>query len=135
MTEGNDISPITSATGGEALEGPSAERGEAAPADGLPYQYNDNCTEKGKYQSPSRAGLTPNQKTVRHKMILAVEWMVEKHGIECVGLLTLSFGVPGSGKGSYETWALREQAKQWGFVQKRWHSFCTHVVAERYVDW
>ena len=68
-------------------------------------------------------------------MILAVDWMAGKHGIDRVGLLTLSFGVPGSGKGSYETWALREQAKQWDFVQKRWHSFCTHVVAKRYEDW
>jgi len=61
--------------------------------------------------------------------------MARKHGIERVGLLTLSFGVPGSGKWSHETWALREQAKQWGFVQKRWHSFCTHIVAKRYEDW
>jgi len=68
-------------------------------------------------------------------MILAVEWMIQKHGIERVGLLTLSFGVPGSGKGSYETWALRQQAKEWDFVQKRWHSFSTNVVAKRYKDW
>ena len=122
-------------SGTVAMEGPSAERRVAPPADGLPCQYNDNCTEKEKYKSPSRAGLTPNQKMVRHKMILAVEWMVRKHGIERVGLLTLSFGVPGSGKGSYETWALRQQAKEWDFVQDRWHSFCTHVVAKRYQDW
>jgi hypothetical protein len=68
-------------------------------------------------------------------MILAVGWMVWKHGLERVGVLTLSFGVPGSGKGSSETWELRQQAKVWGFVQKRWHSFCTHVVADRYADW
>ena len=68
-------------------------------------------------------------------MILAVEWMVWKYGIERVGVLTLSFGVPGSGKGSFETWVLRQQAKVWGFVQKRWHSFCTHVIADRYADW
>jgi hypothetical protein len=30
-------------------------------------------------------------------VILAAEWMVAKYGIERVGLLTLSFGVPGSG--------------------------------------
>ena len=68
-------------------------------------------------------------------MIMAVEWMVRKHGIERVGVLTLSFGVPGSGKGSFETWALRQQAKEWDFVQNRWHSFCTNVVANRYQDW
>jgi hypothetical protein len=43
---------------------------------------------------------------------MAIEWMVEKHGIERVGLLTLSFGVLGSGlRGSLETFLLREQAK------------------------
>jgi hypothetical protein len=68
-------------------------------------------------------------------MIMAIEWMIRKHGIERVGVLTLSFGVPGSGKGSYETWALRQQAKEWDFVQNRWHSFCTNVVAKRYEDW
>jgi hypothetical protein len=68
-------------------------------------------------------------------MMLATEWLLKKHGLERVGLLTLSFGVLGSGKGSYETWALRQQAKEWDFVQKRWHSFCTHVVAKRYPDW
>ena len=70
-----------------------------------------------------------------HKMGLAIEWMVAKHGLERVGVLTLSFGVPGSGKGSYATWALRQQAKQWEFVQDRWHSFSTNVIAERYPDW
>jgi len=117
------------------VEGPSAERRAAPPADGLPCQYSDNCIEKEKYTPPSRVGLTPNQKRTRHKMIMAVEWMVRKHGIERVGLLTLSFGVPGSGKGSYETWALRQQAKEWDFVQKRWHSFSTNIVAKRYEDW
>src|SRR5271154_5340726 len=112
--------------------GAVGERGGAAPPSALPCQYNHNCMEKGKYQPPSRARLTPNQKKVRHKMILAVEWMVQKHGLGRVGVLTLSFGVPGSGKGSYATWALRQQAKHWGFVQARWHSFRTNVVAVRY---
>jgi hypothetical protein len=70
-----------------------------------------------------------------HKMVLAIGWMVDKHGIERVGVLTLSFGVPGSGKGSNATWQLRQQAKQWDFVQERWHSLCTNVVAKRYADW
>jgi len=118
-----------------AMDGPAAERGAAAPAVGLPCQDNDNCIKREKYKRPSLSGLTPNQKKVRHKMIMAVEWMARKHGIERVGLLTLSFGVPGSGKGSYETWALRQKAKDWDFVQGRWHSFCTNIVAKRYQDW
>ena len=109
--------------------------GGGSGADGIPCQYNHNCTEKGKYQPPSRARLTPNQKKMLVKMIMGVEWMILKYGIERVGVLTLSFGVPGSGKGSFETWALRQQAKVWGFVQKRWHSLCTHVIADRYEDW
>jgi hypothetical protein len=130
------LSPaFASSVGAVALEGPVPERGAAAPGIGLPCQYSDNCIEKEKYSPPSRAGLTPNQKSVRHKLMLAVEWMVRKYGLERVGLLTLSFGVPGSGKGSYETWALRQQAKEWDFVQKRWHSFCTNIVAKRYENW
>jgi len=50
-----------------------------------------NCITEGKYQKPSLAGLTPNQKKMRHKMVLAVEWMVRKHDLERVGFLTLSF--------------------------------------------
>ena len=134
MAASDDMAPVS--TGKGTMDGDAPERGGAAPGASLPSQYSDNCTEKEeKYRPPSRAGLTPNQKRTRHKMILAVEWMVKKHGFERVGLLTLSFGVPGSGKGSYETWALRQQAKEWSFVQKRWHSFCTHVVARRYPDW
>jgi hypothetical protein len=66
---------------------------------------------------------------------LAIEWMVEEYGIERVGLLTLSFGVPGSGRGSLETFLLREQAKDLEFVQARWHSFRSNVIAVRYLDW
>src|SRR5208282_3315420 len=51
------------------------------------------------------------------------------------GLLTLTFGVPGSGKGSLETFQLREQAKDLDFVQERWHSFSSNVVIKRYPDW
>ncbi len=69
------------------------------------------------------------------KLVQGIEWMVRQYGFERVGLLTLSFGVPGSGRGSVETRELRELAKGWGFVQKRWHSFRTNVVAERYADW
>jgi hypothetical protein len=66
---------------------------------------------------------------------MAIEWMVKEHGLEHVGLLTLSFGVPGSGRGSLETFLLREQAKDLEFVQARWHSFRSNVIAVRYQDW
>jgi len=66
---------------------------------------------------------------------MAVEWMVKKYGINHVGLLTLTFGVPGSGRGSQATRELREQAKDLEFVQKRWHSLNTNIIARRYPDW
>jgi hypothetical protein len=66
---------------------------------------------------------------------MAVEGMVKKHGVARVGLLTLSFGVPGSGRGSEETRELRERAKDLDFVQGRWHSFASNVIARRYEDW
>ena len=44
---------------------------------------------------------------------MAIEWMVNKYGINHVGLLTLSFGVPGSGRGSQATKELRELAKDY----------------------
>jgi len=61
--------------------------------------------------------------------------MVREYGLNFVGLLTLTFGVPGTGKGSRETWELRQQAKELDFVQKRWHSLNTHVIAKRYPAW
>ena len=64
-----------------------------------------------------------------------IEWMVKKHGINHVGLLTLTFGVPGSGRGSQATKELREQAKDLEFVQNRWHSLNTNIIAKRYPDW
>ena len=131
----NQFLPVVSEPLPAQGTGLEADARAARTASALPCQYNHNCIEKGKYQKPSHARLTPNQKKMRQKMILAVDWLVKKHGVERVGLLTLSFGVPGSGKGSYATWALRQQAKQWKFVQDRWHSFCTNVVANRYEDW
>ncbi len=66
---------------------------------------------------------------------MAIEWMVKKHGLNNAGLLTLTFGVPGSGRGSQATRELREQAKDLEFVQKRWHSLNTNIIAKRYPDW
>jgi hypothetical protein len=115
-------------------EGSGAERGGAAPASDLPCQYSDNCIGNGigRFQS---VPLSPYRKKSLHRLEMAIEWMAQKHGIERVGLLTLSFGVPGSGRGSLETFLLREQAKDLEFVQARWHSFCSNVVMKRYQDW
>ena len=66
---------------------------------------------------------------------MAIEWMVKKYGLNNVGLLTLTFGVPGSGRGSQATKELREQAKDLEFVQKRWHSLNSNIIRGRYQDW
>ena len=129
------MAQLSSQTTTLPAEGAVGERPAGAPPSALPCQDRDNCIEKAKYQKPSYSSLTPSRKKMRQKMIMGIEWMVKKHGLERVGVLTLSFGVPSSGKGSFETWALRQQAKIWEFVQNRWHSFCTNVVAVRYEDW
>ena len=126
------------------LNGNTEGRGQGAEAHGaavgaasaLPCLYYDNCINgEGRKRQKEYLRLTPSQKTVRLKVILAIEAMVRQYGLERVGLLTLSFGVPGSGKGSFETWELRQQAKHWDFVQGRWASFRTNVIAKRYSDW
>ena len=43
---------------------------------------------------------------------MVIEWMVKKHGLNHVGLLTLTFGVPGSGRGSQATKELWELDKE-----------------------
>ena len=113
-------------------EGPGAERRAAPPAPALPCHNSNSCIEKEKKKTEP---LSPYRKKSRHRLITAVEGVVKKHGINRVGLLTLSFGVPGSGRGSEATRELREQAKDLDFVQARWHSFSSNVVTKRYEDW
>jgi len=127
----------------EAREADAHKEGEAgAPArsagvpDSLLYQRSNNCIEKEDDENKSSAeSLSPYRRKCRHRLIMAVEWMVKKYGINHVGLLTLTFGVPGSGRGSQATKELREQAKDLEFVQKRWHSLNTNIIAKRYSDW
>ncbi len=66
---------------------------------------------------------------------MAIEWLVKEYGLNQVGLLTLTFGVPGSGRGSQATQELRELAKDLDFVQNRWHSLNSNIINKRYADW
>ena len=132
-----ELPSISSAEADTMRDGGSAEASERAggpppPGAPLPCQRSDNCIE---WKRAKSAPLSPYRKKSRHRLIMAVEWMVKKYGLERVGLLTLSFGVPGSGRGSEATRELREQAKDLEFVQNRWHSFNTNVVSKRYPDW
>jgi hypothetical protein len=113
-------------------EGAGAVRRAAPPAPALPCHNSNSCIEREKAKPEP---LSPYRKKSRHRLITAVEGVVKKHGINRVGLLTLSFGVPGSGRGSEATRELREQAKDLDFVQARWHSFASNVVTKRYEDW
>jgi hypothetical protein len=112
--------------------GPTLAPAEPGPVAALPCQRSNNCIEENKSTADS---LSPYRRKSRHRVILAVEWMVKKYGVNHVGLLTLTFGVPGSGRGSQATRELRELAKDLEFVQKRWHSLNTNIIARRYADW
>jgi hypothetical protein len=113
-------------------EGAGGGRRAAPPAPALPCHNSNSCIEKEKKKTEP---LSPYRKKSRHRLIGVVEGMVKKHGVNRVGLLTLSFGVPGSGRGSEATRELRERAKDLDFVQARWHSFASNVVTKRYEDW
>ena len=125
-------SGVREADGHEKSEDGAPARSAGTPSS-LPRRRNDNCIE-GKKETPVES-LSPYRKKSRHRLIMAVEWMVDKYGINHVALLTLTFGVPGSGRGSQATRELREQAKDLEFVQERWHSLNSNVIAKRYPDW
>jgi hypothetical protein len=119
-------------TGGVA-DAPARSAGASVA---LPCQRSNNCIEEDDDENESASNqLSPYRRKCRHRLIMAIEWMVKKHGINFVGLLTLTFGVPGSGRGSQVTKELREQAKDLEFVQKRWHSLNTNIIIKHYADW
>jgi len=125
--------PVVAGEDHDEEKGREAERRAAPPASALPCQESDNCIEE--WKKAKSEPLSPYRKKSRHRLVMAVEWMVWKDGLNHVGLLTLSFGIPGSGRGSQATRELREQAKDLEFVQERWHSFNTNVISRRYRDW
>ena len=124
--------PILHAAESGEGAGPGRSGAPAPPASALPCHNSNSCIERKGFKT---APLSPYRKKSRDRLIMAVEGMVKKHGVNRVGLLTLSFGVPGSGRGSEETRELRERAKDLDFVQARWHSFASNVIARRYEDW
>ena len=119
-----------SAEAERAAEGLPGGAGQSPAA--LPCLKDINCTIRSGKLSEY---LSPYHRKALHRFIQVVEWMVRHYGLNHVGLLTLTFGVPGTGPGSRETWELRQQARHLDFVQKRWHSLNTHVIAKRYPDW
>jgi hypothetical protein len=113
-----------------------APGGAGGPAAALLYQRSNNCIEEDEHEHGSSASqLSPYRRKCRLRLIIAIEMMVNKYGLNNVGVLTLTFGVPGSGRGSQATRELREQAKHLDSVQKRWHSLNTNIITKRYPDW
>jgi hypothetical protein len=53
------------------------------PASALPCLKDNNCIERGNRKGEP---LSVYRKKSRHRLLMAVEWMVKKHGIERVGL-------------------------------------------------
>jgi hypothetical protein len=113
-----------------AAEGLPGGAGQSPAA--LPCLNGNNYTRKN---SSFSEYLSPYHRKSRHRLIQVADWMVRHYGLNYVGLLTLTFGVPGTGRGSRETMELREQAKHLDFVQKRWTSLNTHVISKRYPAW
>lgn len=97
-----------------------AERGAAAPA-GLPCLNSDNCTEPASAFAFNRAQkplvVPPSARKTALALSINVQAFVERHGIETVGFLTLTF---------------KDHVTDPKEAQKRWHSLRTHVLAERY---
>ena len=106
--------------------------GAGRPPASLPCQESNNCIEKERREDET---LSPYRWKCRYRLIMAIEWMVNRYGLNYVGVLTLTFGVPGSGRGSQATRELRELAKELDFVQKRWHSLNSNIISKRYRDW
>lgn len=97
--------------------GPAAEAREACPAVGLPSPNTINCNERKKY--------APNQLSSGHKktafaLKVNVLWMIERHGMERIGFLTLTFA---------------RQIVAYKQAQKALHSLMTGVLQSRYSEY
>jgi len=128
-------SSLAVSEGGNGLGGAAGRHPGGAGVSPAPlpcHKSNNNTKRNGKSFDEY---LSPYHRKARHRLIQVVEWMVRQYGLNYVGLLTLTFGVPGSGRGSEETRQLRQQARHLEFVQKRWASLNTHVIAKRYPNW
>ena len=100
--------------GGE--RGVGTASGVAAGCDGSPsLSISSNCITYRENHSPSR--LSTHQKNVAELLHLTIKNLAEKHGIERIGFLTLTFeerGIP---------------AQE---AQRRWRSLRTNVLNKRY---
>jgi hypothetical protein len=95
------------------VEGPSAERGEAAPADGLPCLSSNNCINK----TDKANTVLGTHKRMAFIVAFEIIELAREFGLERLGFLTLTF--------ADHVTDIRE-------AQKRFHSIRTNVIAKRY---
>lgn len=103
--------------GGHGREAGGCSDGEPGNGDGttggggpaLPCQDSHKCTERG--------AVTPSAKRTAMALQLNVAGMIDRHGIERVGFLTLTF---------------RDHVTDAKEAQRRMHSLVTHVLKPRY---
>ena len=91
-----------------------AGNGSASVAAGLPCLSSNNCTENASNR------LSTQAKKSAAALAWNVKFMCDKHGLERVGFLTLTF--------ADHVLDMRE-------ASKRFHSLTTHVLNARYADW
>ena len=86
----------------------------AAPAatTALPCLLENNCTKIKE--------LSPYRKKQADTLRMNISSMIERYGLNYIGFMTLTF---------------RENVTDPKVAQKRWHSFRTHVMRERYREW
>ena len=97
--------------------GPAAEAREAAPAAALPCLNTNNCNEGEK---PDSRSLSPAHRKAVHALTLNVLWLIERHGLEHIGFLTLTFA---------------RHVVSFKEAQKALHSLMTGVLRQRYPEY
>ena len=98
--------------------GPGAGRREAPPASGLPRLSRLSRNNSTKEEEPSRVNvLTGGHKRIAHVLYTEIMALVERFGIERLGLLTLTFA---------------DNVQTVKEARRRFNSLATHVLRSRY---
>jgi hypothetical protein len=74
----SSVGPAAVTVGGEGPATLAAPKGAARVA-ALPCHYSDNCI--GKFSDRKPASLSPYRKKGRHRLEMAIEWMVMEHDL------------------------------------------------------
>lgn len=99
------------------LEGAGAERGGAAPGPALPCLNTNNCNTGKNEHSES---LSAAHRKTAFALKLNVLWLIEKHGLDKIGFLTLTFA---------------RHVVSYKEAQKALHSLMSGVLRHRYPEY